>query len=108
MLMGMVCGAAFTGLITCCATGFARRIMFTSNMKQHGFLHALMPTAFYKLSGGHGDFTLIVNVHKATNIKVRGMLEYLEAPDLFIEIPEFGANQAKSTCVRNGANCVTW
>merc|ERR1719272_1513470 len=64
---------------------------------------ALVPSFVNQAMGKHGQFTLIVTVHKATEITCSKGLNPFASPDTYVTV-ECGNNPPKSTCVKRSSN----
>jgi len=104
--VGAIAGAGlgfvlFT-LIGCCALGVYKDFL----PKPENFdSAALVPSFVTQAQGKHGKFTLIVTVHKATDISTFKGLNPFASPDTYVTV-EAGKNPPKATCVQRSSNPV--
>lgn len=102
--IGAIAGAALGfllfGLIGCCALGVYKDVM----PKAETFdISQAAPSFVTQAMGKHGNFTLIVTVHKATDVSVQKGLNPFASPDLYVII-ESGTNPPKATCVKRSSH----
>lgn len=99
-VIGAVAGFVVFGLLGVCATGVWRDLI-PKDTKTFG-ASAILPHSIAVQLGGHGQFDMIVTVHKAIGVEVHGYLPW-QSKSLFAEV-ECGSNPVKRTCVQSDAN----
>lgn len=91
-ITGGCIGALIFGIIGCCVTGTVSDV-FTGDIN---LSPSFIPHSMYAAVGKHGDFTLVLTVHKAEGVKVSNRV--WNNPQLFVEV-ECGENPLKMSCV---------
>lgn len=102
--VGAIAGAGIGFLlftfIGCCALGVYKDLL----PKPENFdTAALVPSFVNQAMGKHGKFTLIVTVHKATDVSTMKGLNPFGSPDVYVTV-ESGNNPPKATCVKKSSN----
>lgn len=96
---GAIGGVLVGGCFGCMFTGLCWD-MVPDEMTKYGVGYYL-PGPLQQIAGAvtHGDFTVIITVHRVEHLKVKGLLPWQPA-DLYLEI-DCGENPTKTTCVRH-------
>eukprot|EP00929_Paragymnodinium_shiwhaense_P013626 TRINITY_DN121469_c0_g1_i1.p1 TRINITY_DN121469_c0_g1~~TRINITY_DN121469_c0_g1_i1.p1 ORF type:complete len:319 (-),score=31.55 TRINITY_DN121469_c0_g1_i1:159-995(-) len=92
-LGGGCLGAAVFTIIGCCVTGFYQDIRSPIPDSAMG---KYVPHAFYAAVGSHGEFTLVVTIHRTEDVSVKSRI--WNRPQLYVEM-SCGDNPVKTTCV---------
>lgn len=86
--------------IGCCALGVYKDFMPDPDKIDSA---SLVPSFVNQARGKHGRFTLIVTVHKATDISAFKGMNPFASPDVYITV-ECGKNPPKATCVKSSSS----
>lgn len=99
-IAGAGIGFLLFGIIGCCALGVYKDFMPRPEAFE---ISKAAPAFVTQALGKHGTFTLIVTVHKVTDISVQKGLNPFSSPDIYVVV-ECGNSPSKATCVKRSSH----